>query len=378
MPPSLRDRLLGRSADAGGCHARRPRPRNGDGAPARPDADARAGRAPMRPRSPAEPLRRRLAQVDPAPRSQQDRSACGSRRAESSAQRGRAAQARAAPQARRAARPRGAGAHHGRGAAHDADPSGGHRVPPRRAGAAQRDRARGDRRADHLRGHRPRADRAAVPRRARSATSSSTARRTSTSSAAASCRATNVTFRDNAHLLTVIDRIVSRVGRRVDESSPMVDARLPDGSRVNAIIPPLALDGPVLSIRRFGAELTAQELVDEGRDDRRDAARCSPAACMARLNILISGGTGSGKTTLLNALSSFIPTDRARRDDRGRGRAAAAAGPRRPPRDAPAERRGARRGDGARPREERAAHASRPHHPRRGARGARRSTCSRR
>jgi pilus assembly protein CpaF len=117
---------------------------------------------------------------------------------------------------------------------------------------------------------------------------------------------TNITFRDNAHLLTVIDRIVSRVGRRVDESSPMVDARLADGSRVNAIIPPLALDGPVLSIRRFGAELSAQDLVTKGA--MTESMLTLLAGCvLARLNVLISGGTGSGKTTLLNALSSFIP-----------------------------------------------------------------------
>ena len=118
---------------------------------------------------------------------------------------------------------------------------------------------------------------------------------------------TKITFRDNAHLLSVIDRIVSRVGRRVDESSPMVDARLADGSRVNAIIPPLALDGPVLSIRRFGAELTAQDLVARGA--MTESMLTLLASCvLARLNILISGGTGSGKTTLLNALSSFIPS----------------------------------------------------------------------
>jgi pilus assembly protein CpaF len=117
---------------------------------------------------------------------------------------------------------------------------------------------------------------------------------------------TSITFRDNAHLLTVIDRIVSRVGRRVDESSPMVDARLADGSRVNAIIPPLALDGPVLSIRRFGAELSARDLVAKGAMTDQMLALLS-GCVLARLNILISGGTGSGKTTLLNALSSFIP-----------------------------------------------------------------------
>jgi pilus assembly protein CpaF len=96
------------------------------------------------------------------------------------------------------------------------------------------------------------------------------------------------------------------VGRRVDESTPMVDARLPDGSRVNAIIPPLALDGPVLSIRRFGTEITAQQLVEKGT--LTEQMLFLLAGCVhARLNILISGGTGSGKTTLLNALSSFIP-----------------------------------------------------------------------
>jgi pilus assembly protein CpaF len=115
-------------------------------------------------------------------------------------------------------------------------------------------------------------------------------------------------FRNDAHLMAVIDRIVSRVGRRVDESSPMVDARLPDGSRVNAIIPPLALDGPVLSIRRFGADITVKELVAYGSITP-DMLTLLSGCVKARLNILISGGTGSGKTTLLNALSSFIPSD---------------------------------------------------------------------
>lgn len=115
-------------------------------------------------------------------------------------------------------------------------------------------------------------------------------------------------FRNDAHVLAVIDRIVSRVGRRVDESSPMVDARLPDGSRVNAIIPPLALDGPVLSIRRFGADLSVQRMIENGT--MTEAMAVLLGGCVeARLNILVSGGTGAGKTTLLNALSSFIPAE---------------------------------------------------------------------
>jgi pilus assembly protein CpaF len=120
---------------------------------------------------------------------------------------------------------------------------------------------------------------------------------------------TNVRFNDNDHLLRIIDRIVSRVGRRVDESSPMVDARLRDGSRVNVIIPPLALDGPVLSIRRFGTDpLMAQDLLDNGTltNDMLDLLK---ASVQGKLNVLISGGTGAGKTTLLNVLSAFIPGD---------------------------------------------------------------------
>jgi len=120
---------------------------------------------------------------------------------------------------------------------------------------------------------------------------------------------TDVCFRDNAHLMQIIERIVSKVGRRIDESSPYVDARLPDGSRVNAIIPPLALDGPVLSIRRFGQEpLTMRDLLRlETLDER--MALLLEAAVQTRLNILLSGGTGTGKTTLLNVLSAYIPED---------------------------------------------------------------------
>jgi pilus assembly protein CpaF len=117
---------------------------------------------------------------------------------------------------------------------------------------------------------------------------------------------TNVTFKDNNHLLRIIDKIVSQVGRRVDESSPMVDARLADGSRVNAIIPPLAVDGPLLSIRRFGTEklmpedLVAKKAMTQGMMD------LLKGAVGARLNVIVAGGTGSGKTTMLNGLSAFI------------------------------------------------------------------------
>ncbi|MCA1567329.1 MAG: CpaF family protein [Acidobacteria bacterium] len=120
---------------------------------------------------------------------------------------------------------------------------------------------------------------------------------------------TSVTFKDDEHLMRVIERIVSSVGRRIDESSPMVDARLSDGSRVNAIIPPLSLDGPVLSIRRFGAEpLRMAKLIEIGALTK-DIAEMFEMCVSARLNILISGGTGAGKTTLLNALSAYIPEE---------------------------------------------------------------------
>jgi pilus assembly protein CpaF len=117
----------------------------------------------------------------------------------------------------------------------------------------------------------------------------------------------DASFRDDRHLLQIIDRIVSRVGRRVDESSPMVDARLPDGSRVNAIIPPLALDGPSISIRRFGTgPLAANQLV-QLKSISAEMMELLSAAVRARLSILISGGTGAGKTTFLNILSQYIP-----------------------------------------------------------------------
>ena len=118
---------------------------------------------------------------------------------------------------------------------------------------------------------------------------------------------TNVKFADNDHLRKIIDKIVVQVGRRIDESSPMVDARLPDGSRVNAIIPPLALDGPALSIRKFSKDRLQLERLIANHSLTDEMGAILKAAVQGRLNILISGGTGSGKTTLLNMLSDFIP-----------------------------------------------------------------------
>src|SRR5438270_10198139 len=122
---------------------------------------------------------------------------------------------------------------------------------------------------------------------------------------------TGLSFKDSGHLMQIIERIVSRVGRRVDESSPMVDARLPDGSRVNAIIPPLALDGPCLSIRRFGREpVTARQQI-ENQTLTESMLELMSAMVKGRLNIDVSGGTRTGKHTLLNVLSGVIPhTDR--------------------------------------------------------------------
>jgi pilus assembly protein CpaF len=120
---------------------------------------------------------------------------------------------------------------------------------------------------------------------------------------------TSISFKDDEHLMRVIERIVSTVGRRIDEAQPMVDARLPDGSRVNAIIPPLALDGPILSIRRFGAEPLKMPALIENAALTKEIATLFEMCVRARLNIIISGGTGAGKTTLLNALSAYIPAD---------------------------------------------------------------------
>jgi len=118
---------------------------------------------------------------------------------------------------------------------------------------------------------------------------------------------TNVRFHDDQHLMEVINRIVSRVGRRIDEASPMVDARLPDGSRVNAVIPPLAIDGPALCIRRFGAFANDISFLVQRGTLTPEMVTFVRAAVGAKLNVLISGGTGTGKTTFLNCLSSFIP-----------------------------------------------------------------------
>jgi pilus assembly protein CpaF len=119
----------------------------------------------------------------------------------------------------------------------------------------------------------------------------------------------NVAFIDDAHVLRIIDRIVSQVGRRIDEASPMVDARLPDGSRVNAIIPPLSLRGPTLTIRKFSRDpYTLADLASFGALTPQ-AATFLAACVRGKINVLISGGTGSGKTTLLNALSAFVPND---------------------------------------------------------------------
>ena len=120
---------------------------------------------------------------------------------------------------------------------------------------------------------------------------------------------TEVKFNDNDHLVNIIDRIVSGVGRRIDESSPMVDARLKDGSRVNAIIPPLALDGPMMSIRRFGIDLLQMEDLIAFGALTEEVANVLKAIVKAELNVLISGGTGAGKTTMLNVLSGYIPED---------------------------------------------------------------------
>ena len=179
---------------------------------------------------------------------------------------------------------------------------------------------------------------------------------------------TGVRFADNAQLMNICQRIVSQVGRRVDESSPICDARLPDGSRVNVIAPPLAIDGPTLTIRKFKRDrLTLDQLVKLGTitpEGRTLLAIIGRVRC----NVVISGGTGSGKTTLLNCLTGYIDDRRARHHLRGFRRAAVAAAACGAARDAAAQSRGRGRGHDARSRQELPAYASRPHHRRRGAR----------
>ena len=187
---------------------------------------------------------------------------------------------------------------------------------------------------------------------------------------------TNVRFRDASQLMNICQRIVSQVGRRVDESSPICDARLLDGSRVNVIAPPLAIDGAALTIRKFKKDkLTLDQLVKFGS--------ISPAGAeilkiigRVRCNVVISGGTGSGKTTLLNCLTNYIDADERDHHLRGRGRAAAPAAPCRAARDASGESRRRRPDHDARPRQELPAHAARTHHRRRSARtGSLRPAC---
>ena len=188
---------------------------------------------------------------------------------------------------------------------------------------------------------------------------------------------TNVVFQNDDHVMRIIDRIIAPIGRRVDESSPMVDARLTDGSRVNAIIPPLSLVGPVITIRKFSASpFTVDDLIRFGTAtaDMFDFLR----ACVeARLNIFVSGGTGSGKTTILNVLSSFIPNDEriVTIEDAAelqlRQEHVVTLESR------PAEHRGQGRHPDPRARPQRPAHAARPDHRRRVPVAARRWTCSR-
>ena len=173
---------------------------------------------------------------------------------------------------------------------------------------------------------------------------------------------TSVYFKDEAHLLRIIGKIVAGVGRRIDESSPMVDARLPDGSRVNVAVRPISIDGPLVSIRKFSERAFGLPRLVEVGTLNAAMADVLMAAVRGRISLIISGGTGSGKTTLLNALSGFIPhQERLITIEELRGIAIAATACR-PPRDAAAERRGQRRDQAARTGEERAAHAAGPDH----------------
>ncbi len=180
--------------------------------------------------------------------------------------------------------------------------------------------------------------------------------------------ATEVKFQDDQHLMLIIDRIVSQVGRRVDEASPMVDARLPDGSRINAIIPPLALDGPSLSIRRFGRKrYNIDDLVDK-KTLVPEIVEFLRTIVRARLNILICGGTGSGKTTMLNCMSLFVPADERIVTIEDSAELMLQQPHVVQARDAAGQRRRQGRSQPARPGQEHTAYAPRSHHRRRGPR----------
>ncbi len=186
-----------------------------------------------------------------------------------------------------------------------------------------------------------------------------------------------VQFKDDAHLIRVIERICSRVGRRIDATCPLVDARLPDGSRVNAVIPPVAVDGPLLSIRRFGKDALQAETLVKNLSMTEGMLTLLKACVKARLNIIVSGGTGAGKTTLLNILSELHRRYRAgghHRRCRGTAVAAAACGAHG---SSPRERRRRRGHPHQAACHQRPPHASRPHHRGRGARRGMPSTCSR-
>ena len=189
---------------------------------------------------------------------------------------------------------------------------------------------------------------------------------------------TSLRFSDESHLRRIITKMVGQVGRRIDESSPMVDARLPDGSRINAIIAPLSLSGPLLTIRKFDRDRFVLDELVADRNAHGRVGRLPGPLHQADLNILVSGGTGSGKTTLLNALSAAVPDSRPHRHDRGRGRAAALAAPRAAARVAPEEHRGRRRGDDPRPRPQRACGCVPTGSSSARFAARRRSTCSRR
>ena len=178
----------------------------------------------------------------------------------------------------------------------------------------------------------------------------------------------DVRFRDAAHVANICQRIAASVGRRVDESSPIVDARLKDGSRVNIVLQPLALDGPYVSIRKFAKrKIDFAQLIKYGSMTE-PLAKLLQLAGSARLNVVVSGGTGSGKTTMLNALSRMIDPGERVVTVEGRGGAAIAAAARGAARDPAGEPRGPRRDHPARPGAQRPANAARPHHHRRGAR----------